>query len=135
MPASTDETADIAASRPTCPAWCVSAHGHHLGEEDWVHSGEPLRIADGVLAHGCMSVDPLTGAVDGPYVIVGWEQYTPEEAEALGASLVAMARAVAGPARARLPNGVARGGSRRGRLRRGRRWRTCRSGWRLRARP
>jgi hypothetical protein len=98
MTASMDEAASTgadAALAAACPAWCVSRHGDHLGEEDWVHAGEPLRIVDEVLAHGCMSVEPLTGAVDGPYVMVGGEQYTPKEAEALGASLIAMARAVA----------------------------------------
>ncbi len=64
----------------------------HLGEEDWVHTGEPLPIADGVLARTCMSVDPDTGTMDGPYVIVGWRQYSLDEAEALGASLIALAR-------------------------------------------
>jgi hypothetical protein len=72
----------------------VSNHGDHEGEEDWVHSSETLRIAEEVDAHACMSVDPGTGAVDGPYVIVGWTQYTPAEAEALGASLMALARRV-----------------------------------------
>ena len=96
MSASTNgtPTTDVAGgSRSACPAWCVSPHGHHLGEEDWVHSGEPLTVADGVDAHACMSVDPYTGTVDGPYLIIGWSQYTPGEAEALGASLIALARA------------------------------------------
>jgi hypothetical protein len=34
----------------TCPHWCVAGHGRHLGEDDWVHVGEPVALADGVLA-------------------------------------------------------------------------------------
>lgn len=81
------------APRDTCPPWCVAAHGMHLGEDDWVHVGEPVALADGVLAQLCLSVDPQTGAKDGPYVVVGWSEYTLDETAALGAALVAMARA------------------------------------------
>ena len=76
----------------SCPPWCVRGHGEHEGEEDWVHTSELLSIADGVDAHGCMSVDPGTGAVEGPFVMVDWRQYTPEQAEALARSLSDMAR-------------------------------------------
>lgn len=75
-----------------CPRWCVSGHGVHLGEEDWLHLGEPLTVAHGVLARLCMSVDPEGRVKDGPYVIVGTVEYTLPEVEALGASLVALAR-------------------------------------------
>lgn len=64
-----------------------------LGEDDWVHTGEPIELADGLLARLCLSVDPQTGAEDGPYVLVGWTEYTLDEAAALGAALVAMAGA------------------------------------------
>ena len=77
--------------RETCPQWCVTGHGAHLGEEDWIHLSEPLAVADGTLARLCMSVDPLTGAADGPYVVIGSTEYTLSEAEALGDSLIAMA--------------------------------------------
>jgi hypothetical protein len=63
----------------------------HLGEEDWLHVGEPVALADGVLARLCLSVDPDTGAKDGPYVVVGSSEYTLDEAAALGAALVDMA--------------------------------------------
>ncbi len=97
MPASTEvasRTGVAEASRTACPGWCVASHGDHGGEEDWVHTGEPLNVAEGVDAHGCMSVDPTTGAVDGPFVIIGWRQYTPAQAEALATSLLDMARRV-----------------------------------------
>ncbi|WP_137123496.1 DUF6907 domain-containing protein [Segeticoccus rhizosphaerae] len=81
------------AARETCPRWCVTAHGMHLGEDDWVHMGEPVALADGVLARLCLSVDPRSGAKDGPYVVVGSSEYTLDEAAALGVALVAMANA------------------------------------------
>jgi hypothetical protein len=77
----------------TCPPWCVADHGANHGEDDQVHTGEPVELADGVLARLCLSVDPRTGAQDGPYVLVGWSEYTLDEAEALGTALVTMARA------------------------------------------
>ncbi|GAA1765230.1 DUF6907 domain-containing protein [Kocuria aegyptia] len=83
--------------RRSCPHWCVSGHGVHRGEEDWLHQGEPLMVARGVVARLCMSVNPDTGAVDGPYVLVGTTEHTLSEAEALGAALVALARTGTGP--------------------------------------
>ena len=82
-----------------CPTWCVTSHGVHGGEEDWVHAGEPLVLAPDVQAQVCLSVDPGTGRVDGPHVVIGWAQYTPAEVEALGASLIGLAAAVRRPTR------------------------------------
>nr|WP_222265882.1 hypothetical protein [Modestobacter marinus] len=76
-----------------CPPWCVTPHGELAGEDDRVHVGEPVVIADGVLARPCMSVEPGTGTTDGPYVLIGSTECTPAEAEALGRALIAMARA------------------------------------------
>ena len=75
-----------------CPAWCVTRHGMHLGEEDWVHSGAPIEVARDVTARLHLSVDPGTGVRDGPYLLVGTTEYTPAEAEDLGAAIVALAR-------------------------------------------
>ncbi|MFI7483508.1 DUF6907 domain-containing protein [Kocuria sp. M1R5S2] len=86
-------------TRRLCPPWCVTGHGVHLGEEDWVHVGEPLTVAPGVVARLGMSVDPGTGAVDGPYVLVGGTECTLAQAAALGAALVELARTGAGPTR------------------------------------
>lgn len=78
-----------------CPDWCVAAHSVHVGEEDWIHVGEPLPVADGgTTARLCMSVDPGTGAVDGPYVLIGSSEYTPDAAVALGRALVGLAELV-----------------------------------------
>lgn len=85
------------AAQVVCPPWCVTPHGLVTGEDDWVHSGEPLPLADGVHALPCVSVDPGTGAADGPYVVIGWSQYTPAQAEELGAALIAMAHRVRRP--------------------------------------
>ena len=80
------------ASRINCPLLCAIQHGANHGEEDWVHMCEALEVADGVPARLCTSVDPDTGAEDGPYVIIGSSEYTLDEAEELGMSLVAIAR-------------------------------------------
>ena len=75
----------------TCPPWCVTAHDPSRGEDDWAHVGEPLVLTSGITARLCMSIDPTTGERDGPYVLVGDEQLTPEEAELLGIELSALA--------------------------------------------
>ncbi|MFI7493567.1 DUF6907 domain-containing protein [Kocuria sp. M4R2S49] len=85
---------DANTSAAECPDWCVAGHGVHGGEEDWIHVGEPLFVADGgTTARLCMSVDPETGARDGPYVLIGSSEYTPAAALALGRALMAMATA------------------------------------------
>ncbi len=63
----------------------------HVGEEDWLHLSEPLPVADGVSARLCLSIDPLTSVQDGPYIVIGSQEYTLPQAQALGASLLAMA--------------------------------------------
>lgn len=84
---------DLSAAGTARPRWCVSPHGRIHGEEDWVHVGEPLEIADGVLARLCMSVDPDARDGDGPYVLIGSSELTPTEAAALGGALIALANA------------------------------------------
>lgn len=74
---------------PTCPPWCTSPH-NTLGEENWLHVGEPLLLTDGVRAQLCTSIDPLTGTQDGPYVIIGDTNYTPAQAQLIAARLVAL---------------------------------------------
>ena len=73
-----------------CPPWCVTRHGEHQGEEDWLHTGEPLLVADGLQAQLCMSVDPHTGREDGPFVLIGTTELTLAAAAALGTALVQM---------------------------------------------
>jgi hypothetical protein len=74
-----------------CPSWCTSDHGTQAGEEDWIHLGAPLHIAEGVTARLCMSCDPVTGAQDGPLVLIGDREYSADEAAALGISLTDLA--------------------------------------------
>jgi hypothetical protein len=74
-----------------CPAWCTSEHGVQTGEEDWVHLGAPLLIADGVSARLCMSCDPVTHVQDGPLVLIGDREYSADEAHVLGISLTELA--------------------------------------------
>jgi len=62
-----------------------------LDEEDWIHSSDPLAIADDLVAHLCMSIDPHTGATDGPYVLIGSTEYAPVKAMVLAMSLLALA--------------------------------------------
>ena len=78
-------------SQAACPAWCATGHGVHLGEDDWVHLGEPVSLTDGVSAQLCMTIDPSATIEDGPYVVIGTSEYSLVEAQALGASLMAMA--------------------------------------------
>ncbi|MET4637107.1 hypothetical protein ABIE24_000318 [Mycetocola sp. 2940] len=87
---SAESVTDITA-RSECPCWCVTRHDAARGEDDWVHEGAPLDVEDGVVARLCMSVDPISGAADGPYVVVGSRELTVDEAEALGVSFIGLA--------------------------------------------
>ena len=78
-------------ARDTCPNWCATSHGVHLGEEDWLHRSDPLWLDDGTVANLCMSINPATGAQDGPFVMIGATEYSLEQAEHIGAALMAMA--------------------------------------------
>ena len=54
--------------------------------------GRPLALTSEVVARLCMSIDPERRTQDGPYVLVGSDDgYTLEEANALGAALIAIA--------------------------------------------
>ncbi|KGN39644.1 hypothetical protein [Knoellia aerolata] len=90
------------ASTTSCPPWCVTHHGVHLGEENWIHTGEPLVMGEGLRAQVVMSVDPGTGITDGPYLLIGAREYSLPEARRLGSALVQAIDAAAGT----LPNGA-----------------------------
>jgi hypothetical protein len=87
--------APAATAARRCPPWCVTQHCVHLGEENWIHASEPLPVADGVRAQIVMSVDPDTGTTDGPYILIGAQEYTLTEARLLGNALMAAADAAA----------------------------------------
>ena len=77
--------------RVPCPGWCVTQHDVLAGEDDWLHTGEPLILSDCVSARLCMSIHPATGEEDGPYVLLGTSELTLDEAARLGASLLGLA--------------------------------------------
>ena len=67
--------------RPTtCPPWCAVEHGIHGGEEDTVHISHELCVRN-VLMWLCSSIDPATGERDGPYVLMGDEEYTMDQVD------------------------------------------------------
>jgi hypothetical protein len=70
----------------TCPAWCVSEHGLHPGEDDQVHVSGSLLVRRTSIRL-CVTIDPITEVQDGPYVLVGPDEYTLHEADALIAAL------------------------------------------------
>jgi hypothetical protein len=73
--------------RPSsCAPWCELGHGTHVGEEDHVHVGGQLCVHN-TMIRLCSSVDPGTGAVDGPYVLMGADEFTLGEVDALVAAL------------------------------------------------
>jgi hypothetical protein len=75
-------------SRDLCPSWCVTGHRAELGEEDWLHCSEPMTFVDGLPALLAMSIDPGTGEVDGPYVMIGSSEYSVTEAIDLAEGLL-----------------------------------------------
>ena len=81
------------AVKNTCPRWCVTEHGVLHGEEDWIHTSEPIPMAKGLLPWMAMSIDPKTGAADGPYIVIGTAEHTLSEAKALVAAIIDLANA------------------------------------------
>lgn len=80
----------ITGSPPTCPPWCTLGHGVHLGEEDLVHISRQLCVRN-TLVRVCTTVDPDTGEQDGPYVLVGAQEFSLEEVDALVEALTSLA--------------------------------------------
>jgi hypothetical protein len=66
----------------TCPSWCALDHGRHPGEDDIVHVSGALMVRRTVLRL-CMTHDPATDKQEGPYVLVGAEEFSLHEADAL----------------------------------------------------
>ncbi len=87
----------------TCPAWCTAEHGIYAGEDDHLHTGAPLYLTTEVTVRLCATIDPASGATDGPYVIVDSDEWTPEQARAVGHALIELADA-ASPADATQPH-------------------------------
>lgn len=71
------------AGRPLgCPVWCMQRHGIRLGEDDHIHVSGELLVR-GTSLRLCSTVDPATQEADGPYVLIGSEEYTLHQADAL----------------------------------------------------
>jgi hypothetical protein len=60
----------------------VQQHGIRQGEDDAIHVSVELLVR-GVSLRLCTTISPSTGQADGPYVLVGTEEYTLHEADAL----------------------------------------------------
>ena len=67
---------------PSCPVWCVQRHGIRQGEDDHIHVSGVLLVR-GTSLRLCTTIDPTTRTADGPYVLVGADEYTLHEADAL----------------------------------------------------
>lgn len=65
-----------------CPHWCAIRHDAYAGEEDLLHIGRPLMVEHTALRLAS-SIDPETGIPDGPVVLIGEEEFTLYQAEAL----------------------------------------------------
>jgi hypothetical protein len=65
-----------------CPSWCVLRHGRYQGEEDLVHVSE-ARFVRNTMVRICMTMDHETGRRDGPFVLLGTDEYSLDEAAAL----------------------------------------------------
>lgn len=66
----------------SCPAWCALRHGQNAGEDGTLHVSGALLVRRTVLRL-CMTHDPATGIQDGPWVLLGTQEYALHEAEAL----------------------------------------------------
>jgi hypothetical protein len=60
----------------------VQRHGTRQGEDDQIHVSVELLVR-GTSLRLCTTIDPATQQADGPYVVVGPDEYTLHEADAL----------------------------------------------------
>ncbi len=77
-----DSTISSTTTSGRCPAWCGVTHGQLTGEEDLVHLSGELLVRD-TLLRLCADGD----SAHGPYVLVGHDEFSLHEAEALIAAL------------------------------------------------
>jgi hypothetical protein len=63
----------------TCPPWCGLDHGEIDGEDDQIHLAE--RPAGNMWLRLCATIDPSTGEQDGPYVLLGTQELTLDQAQ------------------------------------------------------
>jgi hypothetical protein len=95
-------TATVGTTEASCPTWCARRHGaatHAGAAEDQVHVSGALQVRR-TLLRLVSTVEAVAGVQDGPYVVVGRDEYTLHEAEVLIAALTQLvdeARAATGP--------------------------------------
>lgn len=92
-------------SQAGCPAWCMRRHGSQ--DDETVHVSGALQVGRTILRL-VVTADLASAVQDGPYVLVGEQEYTLHQAEVLIGSLTQLvdeARAATAPAvpRMRLP--------------------------------
>ena len=86
---------------PGCPTWCVVRHGAKGGEEDLVHVSAVLRVR-GLPVRLCATIGSASvdgPSLDGPYVLIGSDEYTLYEADALIGALTQLVDAGSGVTR------------------------------------
>jgi hypothetical protein len=70
------------ASSGACPTWCARRHSEVADEDDLVHIGDNMFVRN-TMIRLCMTIDPETGMQDGPYVLIGSDEFTLVEASTL----------------------------------------------------
>lgn len=88
----------------TCPQWCAVAHGRHLLQGHTVHMSGALMVRRTVLRL-CAAHDPATGTAGRPWVLVGNEEYSLHEADALVDALTQLVDLASGSTVAQEPEG------------------------------
>jgi hypothetical protein len=66
-------------------------HGRLLGEDHQVHISRQVRVRN-LLLRLCATIDPDTAEMDGPYVLMGAQEFDLGEVDALIAALTRLAQ-------------------------------------------
>ncbi len=89
----------------TCPRWCVVPHGRHSWEGEVVHVSGALMVRRTVLRL-CAAHDTDTDTAARHWVMVGDEEYTVHEADALVSALTQLVDLGSGSALAQEAEGA-----------------------------
>ena len=71
------------------PAWCVLQHGDYTDDEDQVHVSDSTVVRH-TMVRLCMTADPVTGMQDGPYILLGSDEYSIEDTALLIQALTSL---------------------------------------------
>lgn len=80
----------------TCPPWCHQRHGELAGEEDTVHVSQRRTVGSTTVLL-CAAASADTGDQDGPYVLVGEDEFSLPQTRALVEALLSAIALAAGP--------------------------------------